>query len=1496
MNVMATRVELTTRNTRSDLVNEGKSARSYVAPLSDASNKSSDSSISSSLIIEETIRVASKPVSMFNSGLKPRLSPKPFTREKPPENRRTMGMMSTDIKSESDVPFQTSSTSISLSGSTKIEDPERVGRRILTSSYQPDTEEDQLDKSTVFSSNNSSRKQTSFCWTATDIGESKSTSQDNEPKVTSKPPFMLRKPDILQQQEIVNDGSLRRRSTDATDEQKESLAKAKNYSFQSESLDSLTVRAQLRPKRRPVSAVFLDSVNDQTSDSKITDSQRPWNRRPLSGDLTSLFESGGLGNKEETKENRPLKKSPLNLSITEEQSDLTSKLGDFNSAKSTSNEARTGGSRISSRNMFSGRATKDTIAETKSSIEQEKTIATEIDSIMKRPVNNNMQDSKAINDYTDSSSSEVKGADDNGIAPVTMKRRIGLYIANTSSSLDTSDSPTSKDKPTPTAERKTRAIVSDKDMEFGRPQTTSQYQTADVAKKLSTSSSNVAPRSEKVDEEKSALALQDIEVQKEKRDWKTSEFSEDKLREKKSFRKVEETLQVQDNEDVFDEKKIVYKSKQYVKKTEEAGDKYRQPVHLDNTFRTVKATMFEHNVEWHSPPELLSGRHPTSSQTARNDILPDSTDVKKDTGNWSKWLSNDSVHSVTELHKDSDVSDMRFSNSRFGKPAPAAGHDVLQKLKVDEKTRIEPRFEVIQTVGERVLSESIQMAPEDKAVTLRSRRSFQREVENSLVDESASRRPVSNLQRSKSEYRKRDTSSQESSANKYMYRDLDFEFSRKHSLRSANSDSMKAPNDRTYETGKNKSTVDTTVPDFQPKSFKLDYKPKTENASEQSSIEKYPFGIGATDGKDVKKSLNDFNRQVHRSFGDLLQKELETGTRTVKDEQAGSNSNIREDMKKSLYVEEVSKQSCQRNKVLSDKGSPATKKENKDESNYLISEMLSNEIEHFKKDLTVTHNRKSSDGFLRQFKEKYTEQSKWDRKKESFQDRNTNSSGTGNASDLYNSEYEETKRKQNIPTISPTNSKATYFAVTGLDNKKKKNDGNYDSNFESLSSATSSWTSEEYFKRDVGMSTTDSNSNKPEVINTQGDLGTSSAFKEFKPHRDQRDFEDDFIGKSAKTLEKKNVLDIDALIKRHKQKTSQDYKISVSRDAQTEQKRSSTDLDSTQGSPLKLDRSYKSKVVDIDSLMADYNTNPPKEIKSRDEDHSLLKWERSKSFKESVAKGSGSKWRDPSVSHVNTDESSQYETVASWYSSQKTISATEDSKQDSHKISSAANNLKSLKDTKHEQYREKGRDQEFQTHTEESQNIASIDFSQESSTIHFENHKSRSTWISESPTIIADWSTSRTLAKTTVVEKNVDYSKEDPAGKLHNRVAVKTDRKSTLTEERQSPSEGKRPAKASDLISLMLENKEKRMEHHRSKQSIPLEHQYEARTHRLKSQPEWHQSESKDYSEKESSRHHSVPTREPEIVMDLSRRKSLNRHREWDLRSAEVLDLHRETK
>lgn len=460
MSAMATKVDFSTRTIRSDILNDANSSRTYISPLSDASNKSTDPSISSALIIEDNIRIPSKTVSMLNTGIKPRLSPKPFSREKPPENRKSIGMPSTlsgDVKQQSDAPFQ-ASTIISLSGSTKSNESERVGRRIFTLSPQASTDEDQGNKTEGFSPTAAGWRQISPSWSpgANNITECKSISQTDERKVSSKPPIITRRPEHSQQEKVYPSYS-RRSLSDLVDEPREpkdkSVEKAKP-----DNIDSFTVRAQLRQKRRPVSAVYLEP-SEPVGDQKVAEEPRKWNRRPLSEDLTSLFESRGIGNKtespfEETKENRPFKKNSEN-----EQSTLGANEGDYASDKNLFSDTRTGVSGISLRNTYFAHTEKS--KETPSN----KQIADvgENEGIMKLSANINNQSLKFLQDQYDGSSVEVKKSDESGITPGIMKRRIGLYIANTSSSEEADVPSNLEDKSTANTERKTRSLVSNQE-------------------------------------------------------------------------------------------------------------------------------------------------------------------------------------------------------------------------------------------------------------------------------------------------------------------------------------------------------------------------------------------------------------------------------------------------------------------------------------------------------------------------------------------------------------------------------------------------------------------------------------------------------------------------------------------------------------------------------------------------------------------------------------------------------------------------------------------------------------------------------------------------------------------------------------------------------------------------------------------------------------------------------------------------------------------------
>nr|XP_033811145.1 uncharacterized protein KIAA1671 homolog isoform X2 [Geotrypetes seraphini] len=152
--------------------------------------------------------------------------------------------------------------------------------------------------------------------------------------------------------------------------------------------------------------------------------------------------------------------------------------------------------------------------------------------------------------------------------------------------------------------------------------------------------------------------------------------------------------------------------------------------------RTVRATLFEHNIQRHGAVEPYFVVDTTPH-------LPSKTDKKSDSMDSSGLESlqrrnlEDKVHLNVAREPEQRIA-YSHQNSRFYE-APHHNHSSLENLrertsKYIEDTlnyqRIEPVYEVIQTIGERASSESITLAAEDKAVTLRSRKSSFRTPEN----------------------------------------------------------------------------------------------------------------------------------------------------------------------------------------------------------------------------------------------------------------------------------------------------------------------------------------------------------------------------------------------------------------------------------------------------------------------------------------------------------------------------------------------------------------------------------------------------------------------------------------------------------------------------------------------------------------------------------------------------------------------------------------------
>ncbi|XP_017353636.1 uncharacterized protein KIAA1671 homolog isoform X1 [Cebus imitator] len=157
----------------------------------------------------------------------------------------------------------------------------------------------------------------------------------------------------------------------------------------------------------------------------------------------------------------------------------------------------------------------------------------------------------------------------------------------------------------------------------------------------------------------------------------------------------------------------------------------------DRSFQTVRATMFEHHVERHTVAEQ-SGR---GLSTPPGDMADAHVSEPRPRPEMGSWLARDPPD-VTKLNKENSRGCDHPEMEKLGRTALLNGelrpyHTPLQeKYLLAERLsnnpldntptsqRVQPRYDVVHAVGERVHSEPVSPAPEEKAVTLRSRRSW----------------------------------------------------------------------------------------------------------------------------------------------------------------------------------------------------------------------------------------------------------------------------------------------------------------------------------------------------------------------------------------------------------------------------------------------------------------------------------------------------------------------------------------------------------------------------------------------------------------------------------------------------------------------------------------------------------------------------------------------------------------------------------------------------
>ncbi|OCU01696.1 hypothetical protein XELAEV_18007490mg [Xenopus laevis] len=1502
---MATKVELTSplssrtpQASLSDILNEVNTPRTYTSPLSDASNKSNDSSLTSPIITAETDNLASKSVSMLTVRSRPRLSPKPFSKEKPPDYRIGRNLM----------PFVSNDTPSRLATSTsenkQNNDSERMNRRIFRDSQQQSIEEKEATKAVAASFASTAEIQMqnpSNLGTPTNTAENVAfTSRSNEkepspkPEVPTKPPVISNALEKLQPKDTTSHlPSSRIYPSDVATE------KNNKSSLEFESQDSSSVRAQLRPRRRPVSAVFLESINDPAPDrSEATDEKTCGRKpRPLSVDLTAKFETrGSLVHKnsfDETKENMPLKKDPTCSSITEENSELSLKQdGGLHEVRSKNHG--NGSSRcqttteVFNRNKQSETSVKESVLNntTKEKKDQDFGDGGETQSKVhlteKSNARSTLQEGKPL-----FPESQVQPSDDIGITPGTINRRISLLLANSGSSVEVSESSTPEQgKGSSNVQQRIRGYSSENvEIKLSKTQTFLQPQdhSSELTKTLSNSQPNEEIKETKTKEQQTFNVSSDS---KKTMDTKDSQVSEEKQWTSwRSLRKSDWYQQSEASPDVPIERKSSLRKSDWYQQSEACPDK----IAGGNEFRTVRATMFEHNIERHNIE-----RHSVNESGFPRQTVPDKHTKIKSPANESRgWTDCQEGDNSAKYQQGTEMLNTIIPQAGvLEKSSYIASHSpyTCTNVEVDlSKQRIEPRYEIVQTIGEKVSSESIQLLPEQNVRTLRSRRSFSRkeiEQERSKLDGDMHDRPWSRLQRSKSEYRKRNTQG----SSQGSFKDKDFNLEDKYDFRAEIRPPIIATADNVFKTdrtGLTESKADALkIYAVQDKDYKTEkaklweesklwahLKEKESSKGLEHSSFRSPAENQTVSGKELQGGgQRDFlkSQTYHASKGSaendaqiasMIDSKDETGvygeqfhSSRVRNFKENENQPYRSFIKNDLEL--------------------LHKSTSRDESMDVFESVLNNGIEQMKKNLSA-HSSSMETKLDSRIDEYFTEQ-KWKREKlfplnDSSKVENTSDLITSTTNEVSTRNRGVADKNQDILNKFPQDTKATYFAVTCFD-KKEKNESDLGTsiNFQSGNLVVKEDSNNRLYVASHNNFYSDSGDGKQDFqIRRESNIKSTS--------RCQAIVESDFTVKSdvmGSEILRPNTIDLDLLQERHRQEPYVEESRLTYQDSSAELSAKDYDHKSDNKSHREAEQfdlkgTYRSQVVDIDALMVDYKVsqnNNPDQGKS---------WEMSRSFRECSEKNDSRKWKDPDVKPFTYKEGIKYETVSSWYTSQE---------HSEHELKT--------EDLKFTQFKNEGQSTDFTNtvetdnlkHQSISKNIRTLDALLDSSRGRQRDHKSSTSLLQNSYDLETERQPSKSFTKEAgFIELSVDDEddiklKHQTAGdiRLKHQTPSQTASKSSVVEKKPAYSERRRPAKSTDLVALILEDKERRRQN-RLKQGPTDEYNAQPLSRRHFSEQEHIQSGNKRHSQDYStSIYHSKTV---EVVTESSHRRSAKQQR-----------------
>ncbi|XP_061865619.1 uncharacterized protein KIAA1671 homolog isoform X1 [Colius striatus] len=802
---MATRIEinstlasLTAVPDLNEIRNEDKSQRVYVSVLSDASIKTKEAS--ASLALEEksmfgsTLRSATMP----SLGSRPRLFPKPFSKEKSSDTFANVKPPVPAFRSSSLIRKATEETSPVkvLSGNV----PPLVDQKVIENKAGHEVVTNvtfcagpSANTVILFEATGTEQSKVSLAQEkrAADDRRVFSTVQTKELQCNAK----LEKPSQQPETPRSPEGSLRRQMSLSsslrpvswnslkTGEKKhahEDHPGEKN-SDDANNINSkvdFSIDVQQRPKHRPVSAIFLESLRDQkdhsleTSEEKSpTEKSSARKPRPLSMDLTAKFEHKDLSScktysSQESKENVSIVSFADGSCHSRLETGPKTLEPECNKGSSSKTTVRCSGQDIGILN--NGKYLWET--KLKSKTEQTETkpeIVTNLhasershetisesrtDKGARRP------DQKETLVFPGCESPTASSETENNIVRGSVKKHISLFTSeHPGPSVDTELllSPAERESRCVSIQQRIKELTTEPaDLKPGNPRRSLQSRplSADLTKMFSSPTSSSAAKAEKPAETRNDSVTEMQENRsKEVKLAHGTDFTE--ARAAGSPWKPRQILKITNKPDQTERKGNFLGDGQHFSQSESSvsyTSNLEKPLKSSTLpekvcVKTVRATMFDHNVQRHN---IAADQPGTDSALKMNHELEVKHDVVTLGHSRRSWMGEvEEATGMKEYHKQPDSSKHTADVEKGGKPA-CSGEDkkmtlgILLGKPVGEKSeklprksvedslsyqRIEPRYEIFQTCGERALSEAITMAPEKKAMTLRTRKSSVKE-------------------------------------------------------------------------------------------------------------------------------------------------------------------------------------------------------------------------------------------------------------------------------------------------------------------------------------------------------------------------------------------------------------------------------------------------------------------------------------------------------------------------------------------------------------------------------------------------------------------------------------------------------------------------------------------------------------------------------------------------------------------------------------------------